>query len=175
MSIDTNWYVITGGPSSGKTKVIEYLAFLGYAVIPEAARILIDTEISNGKTIKEIRPNEVEFQKKVLQMKIEVENRTPPEQIKFFDRGIPDTIAYCQIYGEDPASVIKASQRRKYKGVFLLEQLSFEKDYARVEDERLARDLNQLLYDAYSNLGYDVIQVSPKSIEERAKFILSKI
>jgi len=83
MRIETNWYVITGGPSSGKTKIIEYLAFLGYSVIPEAARILIDVEKSRGKSVEEIRSNEAEFQKKVLEMKIEIENRISPERITF--------------------------------------------------------------------------------------------
>ena len=95
--INTNWYVITGEPSSGKTKVIEYLAFLNYAIIPEAARILIDTEASKGKTIEEIRGDEAEFQKRALEMKIEIENRIPPKQITFFDRGIPDSVAYYHI------------------------------------------------------------------------------
>ena len=175
MNINTNWHVITGGPCSGKTKVIEYLAFLGYAIVPEAARILIDLEISKGKTIKEIRFDEVEFQRETLKMKIEAENRMPPKKIIFFERGIPDSIAYYCICGEDSAFVIKTSQKRKYKNIFLLEQLPFKKDYARVENEKLSCDLNKLLYGAYSKLEYNVIRVPSKSIKERAEFILSKI
>lgn len=125
--IETSWYVITGGPFSGKTKVIEYLAFLGYSVVPEAARILIDLEISKGKSIEEIRSNEAEFQKKVLKMKIRIEDKVSPKQITFFDRGVPDSVAYDQIYGLDARQTITASQKRKYKRIFLLEQVSFKK------------------------------------------------
>jgi len=174
MNIKTNWRVVTGGPSSGKTKVIEYLAFLGYRIFPEAARLLLDIEQSKGKTIKELRKNEIEFQKKVLQMKIEAERRLPPKQIIFFDRGIPDSIAYYRLYRENPAPVIKASQKRKYKKVFLLEQLPFEKDYARIEDEDFAKNIQQLLYQSYLDLGYEVVKVPLGTIEERVKFILAK-
>jgi len=175
MNINTNWYVITGGPSSSKTKIIEYLAFLGYPVIPEVARVLIDIEKSKGKTTGEIRSNEAEFQKRVLQMKIRVENIMPAEQTTFFERGIPDSIAYYEICGENQSPVIEASRKRKYKGVFLLEQLPFEKDYARIENEQLAQNLNRLLYEAYSSLEYNIIHVPLKPIEERAQFILNKI
>ena len=173
--IDTKWYVITGGPSSGKTKTIEYLAFWGYPVIPEAARILIDNERSKGRTTEQIRANEAEFQRIVLQMKIDVENRIPVDRITFFERGIPDSIAYYRVCGEDTKPAIRASQKRKYKGIFLLEQLPFEKDYARVEDERLANELSRLIHNSYSTLGYNVISVPPKSIDKRTKYILSKM
>lgn len=175
MVVNTNWYVITGGPSSGKTRIIEYLAFLGYRIIPEAARILIDVEKSKGKTIEEIRADEAEFQRKVLQMKIDIENRLPLEEITFFDRGIPDSIAYYKICKLNPKPVITVAKKRKYKKVFLLEQLLFEEDYARAEDEKLAYGLSRLIYTSYLRLGYDIVHVPVKPIDERVKFILSKI
>ena len=173
--INTNWCVITGGPSSGKTKVIEYLSFLNYAVIPEAARILIDTEQSKGKTIEEIRGNEPEFQKRTLEIKIEIENRIPSEQITFFDRGIPDSIAYYHICKKDTSPIVIASQKRKYKKIFLLDQLPFQNDYARTENQKNVHRLSQLLYKSYSDLGYNVIRVPVKPIQERVEFILSRM
>jgi len=175
MSIGTNWHVITGGPSSGKTKVIEYLAFSGYQTFPEAARLLIDIEQSKGKTMEEVRGDETEFQRKVLQMKIEAEKRLTTNQLIFFDRGIPDSIAYYRLCGENPAPVIKASEKRKYKKVFLLEQLPFEKDYARIENEKLAKNIQRLIQQSYIDLGYEVIKVPLKKIEERVRFILARV
>ena len=175
MTINTNWYVITGGPSSGKTKVIEYLASLGYATVPEIARILIDNEQNEERTIEEIRVDEAEFQRKILQIKIEIEDKISPEQITFFDRGIPDSIAYYQIAGLNPASVIKEAKKRKYRGIFFLERLPYKKDYARIEDKKTVRELNKLLYEAYRNLEYKVVRVPVKPVEERVNFILSKL
>ncbi|NQT22719.1 MAG: ATP-binding protein, partial [Candidatus Omnitrophica bacterium] len=159
MSINTNWYIIIGAPSSGKTEVIRDLAFLGYTTLAEVSRDLIDAEISKGKTVKEVRVNEAEFQKRVLQIRIKAENKIPPKQTIFIDGGgIPSNIAYYQIVGLDPTIVIKEAKKRKYRGVFFLERLPFEKDYARVEDEKIVSDLDRLLYEAYVNLGYDVIR-----------------
>lgn len=174
--IKTKWHVITGGPSSGKTKAIEYLSFLGYPVVQEISRILIAIEKSKGKTTKEIRSSEAGFQSKSLAMKIDVENRIPPDRVTFFDRGIPDSIAYYKICNLNPDVVIEASKKRMYKTVFLLDQVpvGFEVDDYRVEDEELAKKLNVLLYEAYTNMGYKVIRVPVMPIDERVKLILSK-
>jgi predicted ATPase len=173
--LETNWYVITGAPSSGKTKLIEYLSFLGYHTVPEVARLLIDVEMSKGRKIEEIRGNDYEFQMRILEMKIDVENRTPIDQLTFFDRAIPDSIAYFKISKIDPKRVIDACKKRRYKGVFLLEQLPFDKDYARTEDEKLAKELSDLIEDSYISVGYKVVHVPVKPITERAKFILDRI
>ena len=73
----TNWYIITGGPSTGKSKTIDHLAYLGYFIRPEVARILIDDELSKGKTIEEIRGDEKGFEHKILKIKIETEEIAP--------------------------------------------------------------------------------------------------
>lgn len=176
MSINTNWYIIIGVPSSGKTAVIRDLASLGYATLSEVSRDLIDVEIRKGKTVKEARANEAEFQKRVLQTRIKAENKLSSEQTIFIDGGgVPSNIAYYQIAGLDPATVIEEAKKRKYRGVFFLERLPFEKDYARVEDKKAVSDLDKLLYEAYSNLGYEVIRVPIMPVRQRVRFILSKI
>lgn len=174
MPIETDWYVITGAPSSGKTKVIEYLAYLGAAVVPEVARVYIDVQLSKGRSLEEIRRDEGSFQERVLADKINVEERVIPYRLTFFDRGIPDTIAYRQILGLNPAPAIEASAKRKYQGVFLLEGLPWERDYARVEDENFARRLEALLVAAYTNLGYLVVRVPILPIDQRAQFIINQ-
>lgn len=176
MIIDTNWYVITGGPSSGKSKMLDRLAFLGYSIVPEAARIYIDDERSKGRTTEEIRADEAEFQKIVLNMKIDKEAKLSPKDIIFLERGMPDSVAYYQICGADIEPVILASQDRRYKGIFLLDQAPFEKDYARTEDEKQAKRISRLLNNAYRRFNYDVIRVPILgSIEERANYILNRI
>lgn len=175
MSKDSNWYVITGGPSSGKTTVLNKLAKLGYVIYPEAARVFIDQEMAKGETLKEIRDDEAEFQRKVLKIKIEVEKTAPRDKIVFFDRAIPDSIAYYQICGLDPKEVLKFCRRKKYRKIFFLEQLPLDQDYARVEDGKTIKELNSLLKESYKKLGYKVIIVPAVSIKERVKKILAKV
>ena len=90
--METNWYVITGAPSSGKTTLLGHLASLGYEIVPEAARAFIDEEMKSGKTLEEIRTDERVFQRNILCRVEEVENMLDPQQLHFFDRGIPDNI-----------------------------------------------------------------------------------
>ncbi|PIR02392.1 MAG: hypothetical protein CO031_01435 [Candidatus Nealsonbacteria bacterium CG_4_9_14_0_2_um_filter_37_38] len=170
-----NWYVITGGPSSGKTTVLKELEKLGYIIYPEAARVFIDKEIANGKTLKEIRGDEADFQRKVLKIKIEVEKAVPKNKIVFFDRAIPDSLAYYQICGLDSNEILKFCRKKKYRKIFLFKQLPFDRDYARVEDGKTIKKLNKLLKESYKNLGYEVIEIPAMSVEERLKKILSEI
>jgi predicted ATPase len=172
---ESKWYVITGAPGSGKTTIISQLSKMGYHTVFEAARILIDEEISKGKKLEVIRKDEIEFQKKVFEMKMEIESKLPKDKIVFLDRGLPDTIAYYQLYKANIQEILKACQEKRYKKIFFLEPLSFEKDYARIEDEKRAKKLSELLKKAYLDLGYEVIIVPKMSVEERTKFILSKL
>lgn len=36
---ETNWYVLIGAPSSGKTTILDKLQSHGYLIIPEVARV----------------------------------------------------------------------------------------------------------------------------------------
>ena len=55
----TNWQVITGGPSTGKTTVINMLAERGYKTTIEHARHYIDTMRTEGQTVEELRSNQL--------------------------------------------------------------------------------------------------------------------
>ena len=53
---NTNWYVITGGPSSGKTTTVNLLKARGYKTTTEHARHYLDTQRINGKTVTKWQP-----------------------------------------------------------------------------------------------------------------------
>ncbi len=172
----TNWYVITGGPSTGKSKTIDHLAFLGYSIRPEVARILIDNEISKGKTIAQIRGNERQFEEDILRIKIEIETKASKEELIFWERGLPDSIVYLKDCGGDLNGVLEMSRRIRYRGIFILDLLPrYEKDYARTETSKQAKEIHEALYNCYTELGYKVITVPVAPISERAKFIIKHI
>jgi len=173
--IDSKVYVITGGPSSGKTTLISHISKKGYHTCREAARLLIDKGISKGRSLEEIRISELEFQRKVLEIKLELEDKLPKDEIAFIDRGIPDSIAYYKFYGFDLNEVLKFCKEKRYKKIFFLESLPFEKDYARIENEKQAKKLSELIKRAYLDLGYDVVTVLRMPIEKRVNFVLSNL
>ncbi|NDB08538.1 MAG: hypothetical protein EBX97_07735, partial [Actinobacteria bacterium] len=60
-TIYTKWYVITGGPSSGKTTTVNLLQDLGYKTTIEVARHYIDLQRINGRSTEQIRENQRNF------------------------------------------------------------------------------------------------------------------
>lgn len=171
--IETKWSVITGGPSCGKSSIIRHLSPV-YWTVSEMARIYIDEQNSRGKTTEEIRADEAEFQRRVLEKKIEVEEIIPTERVTIFDRGMPDSIAYYQLYGLDESPAREACIR-KYKNVFLLDLLPFKKDYARIEDEKTAIRLDKLIENSYRELGYETVRVPVMPIGDRVQFIVDNL
>lgn len=173
----TNWHIITGGPSSGKTTLLNALAERGYKTVPEAARTLIDRGLAEGKSIDDIRGDELAFQMKVLELKQDIESKLSQNEIIFFDRGQHDTLAYLKLY-DFPISetVTDALAAASYGQVFLLEPLAnFEADYARTESAEQARKLHQLLAEAYDSYGIKPRTVPAISVADRVEFILEAI
>ena len=117
----TNWYVITGGPSSGKTTTVNLLNSMGYMTTIEHARHYLDTQRIIGKTVEEIRKNQQEFQLGVLEMQIEQENSLKPDELVFLDRAIPDSLAYYRFLNLEPdVKLLNALKKVVYKKVFIL-------------------------------------------------------
>ncbi len=171
MNSKSNWYVITGGPCSGKSSALSFFEKMGYRIIPEAARILIDEEIAKGKTIEEVRKDEADFQRKVLAMKVKIENKLSREEIIFFDRAVPDSVAYYQTCGLDPKEALSVCQKDQYRKVFLMERFPFKQNGTRTEDPKTIKTLSHLFKETYEKLGYEVVSVPNMLVEERVKFI----
>lgn len=176
MKTANNWYVITGAPSSGKTTTLKALEKKGYKVFYEWARIYIDQEIKKGRTIEDIRKDEFEFQRKILDLKVSFENKLPKKDLIFMERGIPDSTSYMKLAGGKKDKILeKALKNCYYKKVFLLELIKYELDYARTESQEEAILLDNLLEKSYTDLGIKVIRVPKMGVEERLKFIINNL
>jgi len=182
MKSKSRWYVITGGPSSGKKTILKLLKEMGYPVVKEVARGVIDRANRQGITTKELRKDEAKFQESLLFIKHKLEQKLPRDRVIFWNRAMPDSVAYLQNCGGDRSEALNLCERGLYKRVFLLEQLpQFTKDYARTEKPRAARKISRLLRKAYEQLGYKVISVPEMSsipqlsIAKRLAFILEQV
>lgn len=175
MKKNNNWYVITGAPSSGKTTVLNYLEKKGYTVYYEWARIYIDQEMAKGKTLQEIRKDEIAFQKKITRLKIDFEKKLNPGKLILMERGIPDSVAYMFLAGGTDSILRSAIKRCGYKKVFLLNSIKYTNDYARTESKEQAFLLDELLEKSYVDLGIDVMRVPKMTVEKRAEFIINNL
>ncbi|MEM5800437.1 MAG: AAA family ATPase [Candidatus Aenigmatarchaeota archaeon] len=66
---------------------------------------------------------------------------------------------------------IRKISRNRYKKIFFLEQLQFQRDYVRIENEETVKKLNQLLLETYKNLGYNIVHIPVSSVEKRVRLI----
>ncbi|MGV3632244.1 MAG: AAA family ATPase [Bacteroidota bacterium] len=173
---NTNWYVITGGPSSGKTTTVNILHDKGYLTTMEYARHFLDTQRLKGRTIEEVRQNQLEFQHGVLQMQIEQEKEIAPDVQVFLDRAIPDALAYYR-YLKLPVDDLlrKALETVSYKKVFIMAPLPLVNDYARLENVEAQQKIHELITEVYEALPFPVIHVPVLPAMERVEFILAKL
>lgn len=174
---ETNWCVITGAPSSGKTSVIEELAQRGYAIQNEIARELIEECLRRGMTLAEVRgPDHVkELQKRILQLKAGREKALDPEKLIFSDRGTPDSISYFRLAGLETEEAVAASKIFRYRAVFMLDRLPLKSDGVRTEDDAQAEALGRMIAEDYKALGYALTPVPVMPVPARVDFILDAL
>ncbi|MBN9345816.1 MAG: ATP-binding protein [Devosia sp.] len=176
MKAETNWCVITGGPSSGKTTTVNILRERGYVTTIEHARHYIDTQRVTGKTVEEIRANQLVFQRGILDMQIEEERGIDAKALVFLDRALPDALAYYRFLGLEPdADYLSLIRPGVYRSVFVLDLLPLATDYARTEDRAAQIEIHRLLTEVYTELGYRPRAVPPLPPENRVDFILAAL
>ncbi len=172
----TQWYVLTGGPSSGKTTTIELLRARGFKVVPEHAREYIDEQIEAGRTLEDIRSHNEEFQRQIIKRQIAHEESLNPHEQVFLDRAIPDSLAYFRFLGLEPDRfLLDAIRSSAYKRVFILDLLPLEKDEARTEDVEDQIRIHKELIRVYEELNCHVEIVPVLPAEERVEYILARL
>ena len=172
----TNWYVITGGPGSGKTTMVNLLKARGYKTTIENARHYFDMQRLNGTTVEEVRKHQEDFQLKVLELQIELEKSLPPDEVVFLDRAIPDALAYYRYLNIviDP-KLSDAMFTISYKKIFILDCLPLVQDYARTEDEVAQKKIHTAIINVYESLPFPVVHVPVLMPHERVDFILKNL
>ena len=169
-------YVLTGGPCSGKTTLVFELEKQGHAILPEAARMFIEEQLALGKTIPEMRQDLSKFEHDILRRHVELESKVPKDKVMFFDRGIPDNVAYFRFTNLPiDEELRKALDAAKYRKVFFLEMLDYANDEARFETPEEAQRIHSEIRRAYEEFGHIIVDVPVLPIPERAEFVLANL
>jgi len=174
---DLKLFIISGGPGTGKTSLINELS-KKFKVLPEAAREVGDKDSRfKGKSIKEINP--YDFQKAIFNFQKDEFSKIKDKnhKIVFSDRGFGDTLAYYKFHNlKIPKDEFDYAKKFRYSEVFILDFLNFyENDALRQENDNEQKRIHRLIISTYKKLGYNPIIVPFMSISERVDFILSKI
>jgi predicted ATPase len=174
--VQTNWHVITGAPCCGKTTLIDQLADMGFRTVAEVARQYFDTEIAKGRTIDEIRENDVALERDLIDSQLRVECGLRASDVLFLDRALPDSLAFCRVFGMNPNEFLSECFRHRYASVFVLDRLPVERSATLgPEDDATAGYLDEWHARDYSALGYSVVRVPVLSPEDRLAFVLARL
>jgi len=178
--------VITGAPGTGKTVVIRALENLGYRCYHEVIRDMTAEAKKIETTQKKVSnplvfvDDPLEFNKQLLSGRKNhyKDAQNIEEPICFFDRGIPDVLAYMDYFEQEYPSVFETlSHDHRYDDIFILPpwKAIYTSDNERLESFEEALGIHEQLSATYKRFGYDPISVPKTSIEERTSFVLENI
>lgn len=173
--VQTNWHVITGAPSCGKTTLINLLADKGFQTVQEGARQYMEREVARGRTIDEIHADAVALQRGIKDMQLEIERGLRANDFAFLDRAVPDTLAWYRVFGLNPNEFLRDCFHHRYASVFILDQLPLQLNGFRFNNVVNAGFFDALHAQDYSALGYNIIRVPVLPPEERFAFVLERI
>jgi predicted ATPase len=173
--VQTNWHVITGAPSCGKTTLINLLADNGYRTVPESARQYMESEIATGRTIEEIRENRVALQPVFKDLQLGIESGLRAVDFAFLDGAVPGCLAWFRLFGLDPNEMLLECFYHRYASVFVLDRLPLHLDGLRFEDVDFTGYLDEWIARDYSALGYQVVRVPVLPPAARLRFVLERL
>ena len=176
---DDRLYVITGGPGAGETAILRELQRRGFACVPEAARQIIQEQVSNGGDAVPWLNTE---RYTSLMLKKSVEDylaHAGAEQATFFDRGILDTITHARInqFLLPDEAYLQAQKYRYNRKVFLAPpwQQIYSTDSERKQTFEEAMISFQMNKEVYTEYGYELVEIPCAAVETRVDFILDSI
>ena len=173
--IQTQWYVVAGSPSSGKTTVVHRLFLEGLRIVPEVPRAHAELEMAKGKTLHEIRGQPQIFQCAVVDLQILRERTLDPNECMVLDVGLLDMVPYCTMHGVKADPIFEECAKRRYREVFLFDPLPFVRDHIRTEDSGIAAKIDCEIEEAYRSMGYDPIRIPALPLNERVALVLEQI
>lgn len=179
MLTNPKFYILTGGPGSGKTTTINELNSLGYQIVPEVGRTIIKEQITiNGKGLP--------WEDKELYANLMLQNAVRDyislydcKKISFFDRGIPDVLGYIQLINASQIDLYTdcSKEFRYNKTVFIFPPWFeiYSNDSERKQDFQEAIETYNVMKQVYQLLEYTIIEVPRASIANRVDFLLNEI
>jgi len=171
--------VLTGGPGSGKSALIEALQRYGYGGSVEAGRGIIQDQMAiGGRALPWVDP--ALFAELMLAWEIRSYRLAQQEGgLVFFDRGVPDVVGYLRLIGLPvPAHMQKAAGSFRYnRRVFMAPPWPeiFRQDRERKQDFEEAVRTYGALVATYTSLGYELVEIPCVAVEERVRFVLGNV
>lgn len=178
-SIQVKRVVITGGPGSGKSTVINALERRGFYCQPEAGRSIIQHQQQiGGHALPWQDP--AAFAEQMLGWEMRSWYGADEKQTYcFYDRGVPDILGYLTLMQLPiPDHLLEAVRRFPYHSdIFLAPpwKAIYAGDAERKQSWEEAVQTAAIMADTYGKLGYRIIVLPEGSVEWRTDYILQAL
>ena len=174
-----NFFIISGGPGSGKSAVIDRLDARGFTTVGEAGRAILREQAGTGGNATHTG-DAVAFGTLMLERGIaDYKRMRQADEPVFFDRGIAELTGYWRLIGQPvPASVSAAAQEyRSNPLVFLAPPWReiYRQDAERRQDWDEAVRTFELVREAYLEAGYRAVELPLDTVARRVGFILRAV
>ncbi len=177
---ENNFFVITGGPGAGKTTLIYALEKAGFPCVAEVARQVIQEQLQCGGDglpwMNVPRYTSLMLDRSQHTYRQATANKPG---ITFFDRGIPDSIAYARIAGIAISPELDAAARyfRYNNPVFMLPP--WPEIYLQDEERRESYEHSVITYEmlkcVFNDYDYKLVEVPKVTVEKRVDILVSTV
>lgn len=161
--------VVTGGPGTGKTTVLDHLEQAGWPVMAESARAVLRA--------RQETPTPERFAHLMLRQDREqhrVASRSAASAV-FFDRGIGDIVGHLRLHGRTiPQEIRDATRSLRYDHVVAAPPWLgiYTADTERTQTFDDAVESYRAVRSAYEELGYRPLVLPRTDVVTRAQFLL---
>jgi predicted ATPase len=179
VSSSSSFYVITGASGAGKSTLVAALRELDYVTVQEAALAILQEQQARMGSILPWT-NRAAFLEKVFVRNIDSHQAAHSQNVPiFFDRGIPECLAWLQLSGValEPRHLAAIAQYRYAPIVFVAEpwpEIYVQNAERQASFARAARSYEATAA-AYTDAGYKICILPKISVKKRVAFVLERL
>lgn len=169
-------YIISGGPGTGKTKLLEALAAKGESCCEEVSRQLIREQTASGGALLPWNDLEAFAQECMRRMQAQAV-RCPTDRRVFLDRGVPDVAGYLRHGGHEVPAELRALASIYTPIVFFAPawEAIYVNDPERPQTYEESVALEAHIRQAYLDYGFTVLELPRQAVETRVRYVLEAL
>lgn len=172
-------HVLTGGPGSGKTTLIEALARDGVATSPEVGRAVIREQLAAGGNALPWADQQA-FADLMLVRDVAAQREAlATGAVTVLDRGIPDVVGFLRASGLPVSPHIDdAARRYRYNPCVFIAPFwaeIFTGDAERKQSPDVAEATFAVMVETYRDYGYDLVELPRAPVADRVRFVKERI